>query len=373
MNKNFPGLTLADLQAVSDLQVNLRGKKILHLGSLAGWPYTLASTMRCLGLNSENVIHAYRDVDSLERNLPFDRCLYKKNDHLLLKLFRIIRFLVKVPFEYSIVHYHSSNILPREVHFLLEGLFLRILRIPMVLSLGGGDSRLVYITRRYNKLFFRKWYARDPINRLRWFSWSKHINLCATDQELGKIAKLFMQNVVLMRQPVDLSKIKSITDPPTDNQLTIMHVPTQPWKKGSDKILETLYQLQSEGFKINILHDHNLSQAKFYDLLSVADIYIDELYCGAHGVTAVESMASGNITCTYIRDDLVEQYPGDLPIINVNPSNLYEKVKAICLLSSAEIQALKAKSREYAVRYHCSYTVAMSLIDQYNNLLSRAS
>jgi hypothetical protein len=358
----------SDQEQLFLLKQRLQGKKILHLGSLAGWPFTLAYTMRQMGLDSENVIHAYRDVDSLERKLPFDYALYSKNTNPIVKLIRIFLFLIAAPSKYGLIHYHSSNIFLREIHFLLEGPLFKLFRIPMVLSLGGGDSRLVYITRRYNKYFFRKWYGRDFLNRIRWFSWSKYISLCATDQELGKIARLFMSNVSLMRQPIDISKINSSTNCEPETPLTIMHVPTQPWKKGSDIILNTLNLLKDEGFEINIIYKQNLSQEVFLDLLCTADIYIDELLCGAHGVTSVESMACGNITCTYIREDLVSDYPADLPIVNVNPDNLYCSIKKLLLLPRSSLQQLKVDSRRYALRYHSSLVVCRELINKYNAL-----
>jgi len=350
------------------LKQRLHGKKVLHLGSLAGWPFTLAYTMRQMGLDSENVIHAYRDVDSLERKLPYDYALYSKNTNPIVKLIRILGFLISAPSKYGLIHYHSSNIFLREFHFLLEGPLFKFFRIPMVLSLGGGDSRLVYITRRYNKFFFRKWYARDLLNRFRWFSWSKYIDLCATEQELGKIASLFMSNVTLMRQPVDISKINSSANCTPEKPLNIMHVPTQPWKKGSDIILNTLELLKGEGFEINIIYKQNLSQEAFLDLLCTADIYIDELLCGAHGVTSVESMACGNITCTYIRDDLLSVYPADLPIVNVNPDNLYSSIRKLLLMPRSSLEQLKIDSRNYALKYHSALVVCRELINKYNTL-----
>jgi hypothetical protein len=40
-------------------------KYVLQYGSLAGWPYQIASELRNQGVPSQNVIHWYKDVVDL--------------------------------------------------------------------------------------------------------------------------------------------------------------------------------------------------------------------------------------------------------------------------------------------------------------------
>ncbi len=128
----------ANIEQLREIQQLMGGKPILHFGSLAGWPHTVARVSRRLGVAAENVVHVYKDVLDLDRKLPFDKSVFEKTDPFYRKVLTTARFLRDVPQNYCLAHYHSTNLLHRENHFLLEGPYLRRNKIPMILSLGGG-------------------------------------------------------------------------------------------------------------------------------------------------------------------------------------------------------------------------------------------
>lgn len=134
---------LDSITALVEIQKNLDGRKIMHFGSLAGWPHTVARVSRELGIAAENVIHVYKDIDDLDRKLPYDLSIFSKQDPYLIKVIKTLIFLQKCPKNYSLVHYHSTTLLHREIHFLMEGPYLKRSGVPMVLSLGGGMQDLM--------------------------------------------------------------------------------------------------------------------------------------------------------------------------------------------------------------------------------------
>ena len=69
-------------------------KKILHFGSLAGWPHTLARISREFGIAAENVVHVYKDVLDLDRRLPYDNSIFCDNDAYLKKVQKTLLFLL---------------------------------------------------------------------------------------------------------------------------------------------------------------------------------------------------------------------------------------------------------------------------------------
>jgi glycosyltransferase involved in cell wall biosynthesis len=107
-----------------------------------------------------------------------------------------------------------------------------------------------------------------------------------------------------------------------------------------------------------------LTQDEFYRELAACDVYVDELRCGSYGVSAVEAMAAGKPTVTYIRPDLIEQYPADLPIANANPDTIASVLRR--LISEPEWRcALSSRSRRYVERHHDSLVVARDMRDIY--------
>jgi hypothetical protein len=342
----------------------LTGRKILHLGSLAGWPYTIAKAMRENGVDSENVIHCYKDVAGLERKLPFDKSIYKTGDSPVVKAKKTWDFFKGAKEKYGLIHYHSSNIFPREIHWLLEGPWFKAAKIPMVLSLGGGDARFISKTRRLNKFFYREPnIIKDIDTYIRWLSWRQNIDLCATDPEMILFSRKYIDKNHLFRQPIDFTRLPT-RKKNERNHLRFLHVPTEPWVKGTDIINLTMERFKNQGYSFEYESVRNLEQDKFYEKLNNCDVYIDELKCGSHGVTAVEAMALGKAVITYIREDLLPTYPRDLPIINSNPTDFFMTIQSI-LSGRIDVVDVGERSFVYAKTMHDSRIVANDLLRAY--------
>lgn len=342
--------------------------KILHLGNLAGFPFVLAKKQRALGYNAENVIHEYRDVAGLDRKLPYDRAIFKETDNMLKKVLKTLRFLLFEAPTYDIIHYHSSCILPREL-YLVEGLFLKAVGVKTLITFGGGDARIVSEARSLNKFFYRKPNVlRDAIIKFRWFSWNRFINVSFADPELNATRYNKIKRKEIFHQPFDFDWIP--TCPENSSKLVFMHIPTEPWVKGTEQIDRIMSEicLQKD---VTYVRKSNLAQVEFYGELAKCDVYIDELKCGSHGMSAVEAMAMGKVVISYIRDDLIKEYPADLPIYNCDPETFEDRMWALVNNLDLIIQ-LQAASEIYAQKYHDSEKVAARCIEIYQSELSNA-
>jgi len=101
--------------------------------------------------------------------------------------------------------------------------------------------------------------------------------------------------------------------------------------------------------------------------LKQADIVVDQLLLGVHGIFSVEAMALGKPVLCYIRDDLVEKYPSDLPIVNANPDTIEVELEKLLVNPQLRTEIGK-RSREFTERYHDSRVVARKLIKLYESL-----
>ncbi|WP_051711253.1 glycosyltransferase [Andreprevotia chitinilytica] len=353
-------------------QKELGDRKILHFGSLAGWPHTVARVSRDMGIAAENVVHVYKDVLDLDRKLPYDASVFSHQDAFATQVKKTLRFLKECPQKYCLAHYHSTTLLHREYHFLFEGPYLKSQGVPMVLSLGGGDARLDGHALSLNKYYYKQpnfWH--DLRIKLRWLSWSRNIAVCATDPELAVVAEDYFEKVEIFRQPVELARFM-FSPPAAEKKVPLLlHVPTNPEIKGTKHIVEAVERLKKKGLEFEFQMVRQLTQEQFFDLLNTCDVYVDELRCGGHGMTAVEAMAMGKPTISYIREDLLSRYPADLPIVNANPDTIEVVLERLIL--NAQLRAdIGFASRKYVEKYHDAHIVMRDMSVLYLHLLEKA-
>lgn len=347
-------------------------KYVVHYGSLAGMSYKLAEACNEAGCKSKNIILCDRDVDDLKRSLPYHQAVFLPSDSPAAKVTKVVKNFYNVANEASLIHYYSSTLLFREAHFLFEGPLLRMKGVPSVITFGGSDIRVPSIAKANNKYFeyFYKqndWLWEKRVKERVW-SLSKFVDAAAVDPEMLDYMGNSFRKVYPFRQPVDID-VFDTTVKQQNPRPVILHIPTSPKLKGTDYVIAAAERLKQDGYDFDFVLKRQLTQLQVYEELSKADIYVDELRCGAHGVTSVEAMAAGCATLTYIRDDLLLKYPSDLPIVSANPDTIYTSLKAL-LESRSRVNDLGSQGVEYAKKYHCSKRVAQDLIGIYQDLWS---
>lgn len=339
-------------------------KYVLQFGSLAGWPYSLAEALSAKGCFSRNVIPIDSDVHDLDRRLPHHRSLCSKSDSKVARVAKRVAFLNEAARDCSLVHYHGDLILPRNYHHFLEGRLFNARGIPMIMSFGGGDARIVSEARARNPYFYRPLDERRDEDTRRFLrSLSRYVRYIATDFEMMTYTERYFEKTFVLRQPIDISAFPYI-EPDLDRPPVLLHVPTYVDVKGTEYIVAAVERLRSEGFVFEFRLKRQLTQAQFYAEMASCDVYIDELRCGSHGMTAVESMAAGKPTITYMREDLLSRYPAELPLVNANPDTIYSKLRELVSEPSMR-REISINSRKYAEKYHAADVVADDMMKAY--------
>jgi glycosyltransferase involved in cell wall biosynthesis len=342
-------------------------KYILQYGSLAGWPYRVADGLRSAGYNSLNVIQENSDVEDLDRQLPHDRALAHRSDSKVTKFIKRLRFLGEVAQQCSLVHYHGGVILRSHWHHLIEGKLLAKKQIPMIMSFGGSDARIVSEARAKNPYFFRQPdEQRDDRIRAYLKSISRYVRYVATDCEMISYVESYFDQCFIFRQPIDLQAI-TFNVPQLDRPPVILHTPTNTSVKGTQYILAAVEKLQTDGYNFEFKLKRQLTQRQTHEEIAKCDIYVDELLCGSYGVTAVEAMAAGKPTLSYIRPDLVSKYPNEMPLVDANPDTLYGKLKEL-ICDTALRAELSYRGRKYVEKYHGVDNVVGDLVDIYKKI-----
>lgn len=348
-------------------------KNIIQFGNIAGLPYYYSKSLRKIGINSisiklleEECVGGYPGGVSLKnRKLPSDISLCKAGDSLILKRIRKYSFFIKTLFSSNLIHYHGATLLK----YAYDAFIFSKMKMPMIISWAGGEARIVEKARKNNPYFYREnnfEHDKKIITNLKIIS--KYIKYVATDPEMSAYSMPYFEKVFILKQPIDLNEIYFSLPNKNNTKPIIMHIPTHQEVKGTKYIERAIERLKDEGFSLDYLRiEPKLTQTETRRLIATCDIYVDELRCGSYGVTAVEAMASGKPTITYIREDLLEKYPKELPIVNANPDTIYNKLKE--LIKDAELRLeIGINSRSYVEKHHSLEVIGPRLIEIYKEI-----
>lgn len=97
---------------------------------------------------------------------------------------------------------------------------------------------------------------------------------------------------------------------------TVAHIPSSRATKGSDHITDVLTSLDRDGV-CHALVVEQVGRERLKDLLHEADIVIDSLTIGDHGLISVEAMAAGAIPVAHIHERNRERNPG-VPVVEAD-------------------------------------------------------
>jgi len=351
-------------------------KYILQYGNIGGWPYLYAKMLREMAVNSISIAPIKSDCDymgvdgkALKRQLPTDKFLLNANTPKIITVIKKVLFTLEVTRDCNLIHYHGGPILN---YGQFDTRIFSKNNIPMVISWAGGDARIISMARKNNPYFYKlpgiTDEARDKQVKRHLHNISKYVRFVATDPELAEYSEYYFEKVFLLRQPIDLNQGKCIFPDINTKKPIVMHLPTHPFAKGTIHIQAAVDRLKSEGLDFEFRQlESNFTQSQVRELLSEVDIYVDEILCGSYGLTAIESMSCGKPTIVYIREDLLEKYPADLPLVNANPDTIYMKLKE--LIEDAKLRnEIGQKSRKYVEKYHSLEVIGPQLLEIYKEI-----
>jgi hypothetical protein len=159
-----------------------------------------------------------------------------------------------------------------------------------------------------------------------------------------------LQRKPYMRGYIGLELDKYRYNVPLNSIPLIVHAPTNRGVKGTQYVINAIDKLKSKGYKLNFKLVEDMSNDELLDLLSEADIVIDELNSDSVGVLSTEAMATGNCVLTSY---LVEHFDKEsgCPILNTNRDNLYTNLEM--LITDTNRRSLLARQgRIYVEKYN---------------------
>ena len=156
--------------------------------------------------------------------------------------------------------------------------------------------------------------------------------------------------------------------PPSDAaRPLVVHAPSNRAKKGTAQVIEACARLPVE---LDVVEGVPHDQAR--ERYARADIVVDQLNAGWHGVFALEAMALGKPVVGHLAADVVEQsaeaFGVRVPIVSADADTLADALRPL-VGDAALRRALGAQGRAYVERVHDSDRVADRLLAIYRSLL----
>lgn len=162
--------------------------------------------------------------------------------------------------------------------------------------------------------------------------------------------------------PIDLSKF--IFNNNYRKIPNVLHLPSDPWKKGTDIIEKTINELISEGIKINFFSYRNVKHDEIPLLLQNMDILVDQIVFHGPAVLSFEAMAAGCAVAT----KYIEASPACFrpPVWSIDAYNIKSRLAE--LFSDFELQQkLIVEGRRYVEKHNNSGKVTADILENLNN------
>jgi glycosyltransferase involved in cell wall biosynthesis len=167
--------------------------------------------------------------------------------------------------------------------------------------------------------------------------------------------------------PPGLDLREYVPRPPSDAaRPLVVHAPSNRAKKGTAQVIEACAQLPVE---LDVVEGVPHMEAR--ERYARADIVVDQLNAGWHGVFALEAMALGKPVVGRLKLDVVERsaeaFGMRVPIVSADAETLADTLRPL-VEDAALRRELGAEGRDYVERVHDSDSVADRLLAVYAGL-----
>ena len=310
-----------------------QGLRVTHCPvNIAGIPWENVQALRRKGVDARLVVFE-RGLLHHEADWSLDR-----HGNLARRLATQFTAFAKLAPQTDVFHfYFGLTLIPKSLQFPL----LRLLRKKSVFHYLGSDIR----GKSREQLAYGKRAGAEIVGSYDAIRWVPEARVIPPGLDLREFA------------PV----------PPSDNaRPLVVHAPSNREKKGTRFVIDACERL---GVELDIVEGvpHEEARARY----ARADIVVDQLNAGWHGVFALESMALGKPVVTHLKPDVVERsaegFGIRVPIVPATKETLVAALRPL-VEQPALRREVGAAGRAYVEQVHDIDRVADRLLDVYRSL-----
>jgi hypothetical protein len=277
-----------------------------------------------------------------------------------------LRAVTRAVSEHDLIHFYFGHSFLRHE---LDAPWLGRLGKRVAIEFLGSDVRMPSVEAERNPHYVRIEMEDDArATRLmrRWSNVTRgHAIVC--DHSLDAFLAPHFPHIHVVGQRVDMHALTPAPPDPQAERMRVVHSPTHLAAKGTEFVRRATAELAAAGAPIDYVEVTGLSHPQALEVYRSADLVVDQLCAGSHGVFAAEAMSLAKPVVCYLLPELEQTYPDGLPIINANPNTL-KQVLADWVERPRERHERGLASRSYAERVHDHRMVARRLLDVYETL-----
>ena len=153
-----------------------------------------------------------------------------------------------------------------------------------------------------------------------------------------------------------------------DNPPLVVHAPSDPRVKGTERIVVAVDRLRAEGVPLRFELVQGVSREAVRAVVERSAVVVDQLNAGWYGGFAVEAMALGKPVLAAVGSVALPCVPAalreELPVVDVTADTLADRLRAL-LISAEERRRLGLEGRAFVERWHDPREVARTVIAAY--------
>ncbi|WP_374764518.1 hypothetical protein [Yunchengibacter salinarum] len=149
---------------------------------------------------------------------------------------------------------------------------------------------------------------------------------------------------------------------PARERPLVVHAPTAPKFKGTEKIIESVEALKSEGYQFDFEIIQNRPNKEVLEILRDTDIVIDQLFNLKPARLAAEAMYCGCAVITGLRSDIVPVQEGSAPVEAANARCFKDQLARLIVDRERRVKMAEA-AHLYAARNYGHVKRAQDILD----------
>lgn len=149
----------------------------------------------------------------------------------------------------------------------------------------------------------------------------------------------------------------------------VLHLPSEPFIKGTDRIMAVLQELKDEGVQFEIIYKSKIPYTEVKKILEDADVLVDEIICHGPGVLALEAMASGCAVATNYLP--THKHVFNPPVCQIDSTNMKDEIRKL-ITDFSYRQQLIIDGREYVRLNNGAEKILRDILNDLNFSLPRS-
>ncbi len=270
---------------------------------------------------------------------------------------------------HDVVHFFvATSFLPDYARFADARLLRRLKRGRVLVTFCGSEVRRPSIESARNRHYVRFEGEDDATAEARLRRWSAITGGHAVVQDPALVVHVedHFAHPHVLPVMVDTTRYDPRPPDPAVRRPVIVHSPTDHEGKGTPHVRRAVAELERRGLRFEYREVTGVAQPEALRIYAEADLVIDQLCCGSHGVFAVEAMSMAKPVLCHVAPDR-HRFPADLPIIQADTETVTDVLHE-WLERPEDRRELGLRGRAYAEGRHDVRVVGAELAALYGRL-----